>query len=177
MALSAHAILNDSMVPMLQSLAAILDKASAYAEQKKIDPAVLASARLAPDMFPLARQVQTACDSLKNAAAYLAGREPQRFEDNEKTLEELKARIAKCVAHVESFPASAYDGAEGRKIVLPLIDKLVLEIDGAHYLTDWAIPHFYFHVATAYDILRHNGLDVGKRDYLAHIGRFVHERG
>ncbi|MFL6688577.1 MAG: DUF1993 family protein [Alphaproteobacteria bacterium] len=176
MTLSVHSVLTESMVPMLQSLSAIFDKASAFAEAKKIDPAVLASARLAPDMFPLTRQVQIACDMLKSAAAYLAGAEPQRFEDNEKTLEELKARIGKCIAYVESFPASAYDGAESRKIVVPLIDKLVLDIDGAHYLTDWAIPHFYFHVATAYDILRHNGLDIGKRDYLAHIGRFVHER-
>jgi hypothetical protein len=177
MGFSAHNILTESMVPMLQSLSAILDKAGAFAEQKKIDPAVLASARLAPDMFPLTRQVQTACDTLKNAAAYLAGEQPKRFEDNEKTLEDLKARIAKCVAHVESFPAAKYDGAETRQITIPLIDKLVLEIDGAHYVTDWAVPHFYFHVTTAYDILRHNGLEVGKRDYLAHVGRFIHERG
>jgi hypothetical protein len=177
MSLSVHAILTESMVPMLQSFSAILDKAAAFAETKKIDPTVLASARLAPDMFPLTRQVQIACDMLKNAAAYLAGQEPQRFDDNEKTLDDLKARIAKCIGYVESFPASAYEGAETRKIVMPLIEKLVLETDGAQYLADWTIPHFYFHVATAYDILRHNGLDIGKRDYLAHVGKFVHERG
>ena len=172
-----HSILTESMVRMLQSLSAILDKASAYAEQRKIDPATLASARLAPDMFPLSRQVQTACDALKNAASVLAGEEPKRFEDNEKTLDDLKARIASCISYVESFPAGKFEGAEKRQITLPLIDKLVLEIDGAHYLTDWAIPHFYFHVVTAYDILRHKGLDIGKRDYLAHVGRFIHERG
>src|SRR3954469_4443228 len=173
--LSAHSIITETMVPTLQSFSAILDKAIAYAEVRKIDPVVLASARLAPDMFPLTRQVQIACDMLKNAAAYLAGQEPQRFDDNEKTLDDLKARIAKCIGYVESFPASAYEGAETRKIVMPLIEKLVLETDGAQYLADWTIPHFYFPVATAYDILRHNGLDIGKRDYLAHVGKFVHE--
>jgi hypothetical protein len=176
MSLSAHSIINETMVPMLQSLSAILDKASQYAEQKKIDPAVLASARLAPDMFPLTRQVQIACDTLKNAAALLAGQQPQAFEDNEKTLDELKARIAKCVAYVQSIKASAYDGAETRTITMPLIDKLVFEADGAHYLQDWALPHFFFHVVTAYDILRHTGLEIGKRDYAAHVGRFIHER-
>ena len=103
MTLAVHAILNESMVPMLQSLSAILDKAIAYAEQKKIDAAVLPNARLAPNMFPLTRQVQTACDTLKNAAACLAGREPKRFEDNEKTLEDLKARIAGCLSSCAGF--------------------------------------------------------------------------
>ena len=173
--------MHDTLVPtanrMLGNLANFLDKAAAFAEAKKFDATVLLNARLAPDMFTLTRQVQIACDMLKNAAAYLAGQEPQRFDDNEKTLDDLKARIAKCIGYVESFPASAYEGAETRKIVMPLIEKLVLETDGAQYLADWTIPHFYFHVATAYDILRHNGLDIGKRDYLAHVGKFVHERG
>ena len=177
MTLAVHAILNESMVPMLQSLSAILDKAIAYAEQKKIDAAVLPNARLAPNMFPLTRQVQTACDTLKNAAACLAGREPKRFENNEKTLEDLKARIAGCLSYVRDFGAEDYDGAEARPITRPLIDKLVLETDGARYLTDWAMPHFYFHVVTAYDILRHNGVDIGKRDYLSHVRQFIHERG
>lgn len=177
MTISVHAILTESLVPMLQSLSAILDKASTYAEAKKLDPAVLAGARLASDMFALSRQVQTACDNLKNGAAHLVGQQPKRFEDTERTLEELKARIASCIAYVQGFPASAYEGAETRTITIPLIDKLVLEIDGAHYLTDWVMPHFYFHVVTAYDILRHNGLDIGKRDYLAHVGRFIHQRG
>jgi hypothetical protein len=177
MTLSVHSILTESMVPMLQSLSAILDKANALAEGKKINPTVLASARLAPDMFPLTRQVQIACDMLKSAAARLAGQEPKKFGDNEKTLEELKTRIAACIAYVQGFSAADYEGAEARKIVMPLIDKLVLETDGAHYLTDWTIPHFYFHIVTAYDILRHNGLEIGKRDYLAHIAHMIVERG
>src|SRR5689334_1341801 len=111
MTLSVHGILTQSMMPMLQSLSAILGKASAFAESEKIDPTTLANARLAPDMFPLTRQVQTACDTLKNAAALLAGEQPKRFEDNEKTVEDLKARIASCIAYVESFPAAKYDGA------------------------------------------------------------------
>ncbi len=175
--LSAHGIVTQTMVPMLQSLSAILDKASAFAEARKVDPAVLAGARLAPDMFPLTRQVQIACDMLKNAAAHLAGAQPKRFEDNEKTLDELKARIAGCIAYVQRFPASAYEGAESRKITMPLMEKMVLEADGADYLKDWCLPHFFFHVVTAYDILRHNGLELGKRDYLSHAGRFIHERG
>lgn len=175
--LDVYKVLTESMLPMLQSLSAILDKAAQHAEAKKIDPAVLVSARLAPDMFPLSRQVQIACDSLKNAAAHLAGKEPRRFPDDEKTLEELKSRITNCIGYVQSFGATDYEGAGTRTITVPLIDKLVFETDGAHYLTDWAMPHFYFHVVTAYDILRHNGLEIGKRDYLAHIGRFIHERG
>ncbi|HUJ46319.1 MAG TPA: DUF1993 domain-containing protein [Rhizomicrobium sp.] len=175
--LTAHAVLNETMIPMLQSLAAILDKAAQFAETKKIDPVVLASARLAPDMFPLTRQVQMACDTLKNAAALLAGEQPERFEDNEKTLDDLKARIAKCIAYVQSFKASAYDGAEARQLTVPLINKLVFEADGATYVKDWAIPHFFFHVVTAYDILRHNGLEIGKRDYLSHAGQYIVERG
>jgi len=177
MSLSAHSVITESMIPMLQSLSAILDKTAQYAEAKKIDPAVLASARLAPDMFPLTRQVQIACDTLKNAAALLAGQQPKRFDDNEKTLDELKTRIAKCIEYVQSFKAEAYKGAESRRLTVPLIDKLVFEADGATYVKDWAIPHFYFHVVTAYDILRHNGLEVGKRDYLAHIGEYIRERG
>jgi len=176
MGLSIHSILVESMVPMLQSLSAVLDKAIAFAEARKIDPAVLANARLAPDMFPLTRQVQIACDMLKDVAARLAGQEPKTFEDAEKTLDELKARITACLAYVESFSAADYEGAETRRINRLLIDKLVLDTDGAHYLADWAMPHFYFHVVTAYDILRHNGLEIGKRDYLAHVGKFIHER-
>lgn len=176
MALSVHSILNESMVPMLQSLSAILDKAIAFAETKKLDPSVLPNARLAPDMFPLTRQVQIACDMLKAAAARLAGQEPKTFEDNEKTLEELKARIAACIAYVQGFSAADHQGAETRHLVLPLFEKTVLECNGAQLLADWTIPHFYFHVATAYDILRHNGLEIGKRDYVSHVHRFIHER-
>jgi uncharacterized protein len=177
MSLSVHAIISESMVPMLQSLSAILDKASAFAEAKKLDPSVLPNARLAPDMFPLTRQVQIACDMLKIAAARLAGQEPKKFDDNETTMEELKQRIAASIAYVQGFSAADFEGADARQVTLPLINKLVLETDGAHFLTDWAIPHFYFHVATAYDILRHNGLEIGKRDYLSHVHRFIRERG
>ena len=176
MSFSAYSVINESLVPMLQSLSAILDKASAYAESKKIDPVVLASARLAPDMFPLTRQVQIACDTLKGAAAALAGEQPKRFEDNEKTLDELKTRIANCIEYVQSFKAEAYKGAEARQLTVPLINKIVFEADGATYVKDWLIPHFYFHVVTAYDILRYNGLEIGKRDYLTHAGKHVHDR-
>jgi hypothetical protein len=177
MTLSVRAVIAESLLPMLQSLSGILDKADTFAEAKKLDPSVLPNARLSPDMFPLTRQVQIACDMLKGAAARLAGQEPKKFEDDEKTLEDLKARIATCIAYVQSFSPADYQDADTRQITMPLIDKLVLEIDGAHFLTDWVMPHFYFHVVTAYDILRHNGVEIGKRDYLSHVNRFIRERG
>ena len=173
---SLHAMATETFVPMLRSLSSLLDKGAEHATAKKLDPATLVNARLAPDMFPLVQQVQIACDHAKGAAARLTGREPPRFEDNEKTLDELKARIAKTIDYVQSVPASAYEGAEDRAIKFPLIENLVFEANGFQYLRDWSLPHFYFHVVTAYDILRHNGIEIGKRDYLSHVGYAVHQR-
>jgi hypothetical protein len=167
---------SETFVPMLRSLSSLLDKGAEHATAKKLDPATLVNARLAPDMFPLVQQVQIACDHAKGAAARLTGREPPRFEDNEKTLDELKARIAKTIDYVQSVPASAYEGAEDRAIKFPLIENLVFEANGFQYVRDWSLPHFYFHVVTAYDILRHNGIEIGKRDYLSHVGYAVRQR-
>jgi hypothetical protein len=175
--LSIHALTVETFAGVLQSLSAILDKAVEHARTKKFDPNVFVTARLAPDMFPLSMQIQVACDHAKGDSARLAGVEPPRFEDNEKTMDELKARMAKTIDYIKSLNVDAFEGAEKRHIVQPLIDKLVLEADGAHFLRDWSLPHFYFHVVTAYDILRHNGVEIGKRDYLAHVGRLIHERG
>ncbi len=170
MTLSMHSISVDTFVPMLRTLSALLDKGVAYAEAKGMDPDALAEARLAPDMFPLSKQVQISCDFAKNAIARLTGKEPPRFEDNEKTIAELKARITKTLTYLASTNAAVFAGAEERQITFPLPGDLILDMKGHEYLRDWALPHFYFHVVTAYDILRHVGVQIGKLDYLAHAG-------
>ena len=177
MKFSIYTMAVETFVPMLGGLSNILDKAAQHASAKQLDAAVLVNARLAPDMFTLAQQVQIACDHAKNATARLMGDEPPRFEDNEKTIDELKARIAKTIEYVRSARPAAFEGAEAREITIPLIEKLVLEVNGVQLLKDWSLPHFYFHVVTAYDILRHHGVEIGKRDYLGHVAGFIHQRG
>jgi hypothetical protein len=165
MKISMHAMSVGLFTPMLKNLAAILDKGAASAAARKFEPAVLASARLAPDMLPLTRQVQLACDFAKNSTARLAGQEAPKFEDNESTLPELQARIEKTLAWLASVPPDAVDGSEERDITVPLRDRK-LEFKGLPFLQRWVLPNFYFHLVTVYDILRHNGVDVGKLDYL-----------
>ncbi|MBI1943162.1 MAG: DUF1993 family protein [Betaproteobacteria bacterium] len=149
----------------LKNLAAILDKAQAHAEAKKIDPLVLTSCRLYPDMFPLSRQVQIACDTAKGAVARLAGAEVPKHEDTEQTFPELKQRIAKTVAFIETFKPAQIDGGEDRDIALKLGTREV-QWKGMQYLLGFALPNFYFHAVTTYDILRHNGVELGKRDFI-----------
>ncbi len=165
MTLSMYQASAPRFVNMLTNLAAVLDKAAAHCEAKKIDPAVLLASRLYPDMFPLSRQVQIACDNAKGAVARLAGVEVPKHEDTEKTFDELKARIAKTIAFVNTVPAAQVDGSEDRDIHLKLGPR---EVDwkGMQYLLGFALPNFYFHVVTAYGILRHNGVEVAKRDYI-----------
>jgi hypothetical protein len=153
-----------SFVRMLGNLSAILDKAAAHAEAKKIDPAIFVNARLAPDMFPLSRQVQIATDMVKGCAARLAGIEVPRYEDNETTFADLQARIAKTKAFIESVSASQIDGSEDRQITLKFGSK-ELSFLGQAYLLDFVIPNFHFHLTTTYAILRHNGVELGKKDY------------
>lgn len=150
---------------MLGNLRAILLKGAAHAEARKIDPAVLVQARLAPDMLPLARQVQIASDNAKGCAARLAGIAPPKFEDNESTFPELVARIDKTVAFLKTVTPEQIDGSEDRAIKLPLPSG-TLDFKGLAYLIHFAIPNFSFHVVTAYDILRHNGVVLGKTDFL-----------
>jgi uncharacterized protein len=171
-----EAVAVDTFVPMLGSLLKILDKGAQHARAKSFDGAVLANARLAPDMFPLIRQVQIACDTAKNGTARLMGREPPRFDDNEQTLDELKTRVAKTIEYLEKADRGALKGVEDREIKIPFPDGRQLEMKGLEYLRDWALPHFYFHVVTAYDILRHNGVDIGKFDYLSHVGSAIRKR-
>jgi hypothetical protein len=153
----------------LNALSGVLDKAAAFATAKKVDPAVLLGYRLAPDMFALARQVQVACDQAKNGAARLAGVEPPRFEDNETTIDELKARIGKTVAFLKGLDGKAIDGSSEREITFPLGGERKGHMKGADYLNHFVLPNFYFHLTAAYAIVRHCGVDIGKRDFLGAI--------
>ena len=150
------------------NLSAILDKAAAHAEARKIDPSVLINARLAPDMFPLSRQVQSASDAAKGCAARLAGIEIPRFEDTETTFPELQARVAKTVAFLQGVKPAQIDGGEDRTITLKLRTREV-SFAAPDYLLNFALPNFFFHVTTAYGILRHNGVEIGKTDFLGSL--------
>src|SRR4029079_1532984 len=152
----------------LAALSKLLDKAEAHATAKKFDPANLLAARLRPDMFALTRQVQVACDLAKFGAARLAGIEPPKFEDNEKTIAELKARIAKTLDFVRSADRKAIDASAERTISFPLGPKKG-EMKGADYLNHFVLPNFYFHAVAAHMILRHNGVELGKQDFLSGI--------
>ena len=160
-----HALSVELFTNTLGNLALILEKAAASATHRKFDAAVLLGARLAPDMLPFTRQIQIAGDIAKNSVARLAGQDPPRFEDTETTIEQLRARVARTIDFLKSVPASALEGADTRDIKVPIGER-TLEFKGLDYLQRWAIPNVFFHVVTAYDILRHNGVDLGKRDFL-----------
>jgi hypothetical protein len=149
----------------LNNLSAILTKAQAHAGAKKIDPLVLTGARLAPDMFPLSRQVQIATDSVKGCAARLAGIEVPSYADTETTFDELLARVAKTVAFLQGIGAAQVDGTEGKAVQLKVGGR-ELNFTGQDYLLNFAIPNLFFHVTAAYAILRHNGVEIGKADFL-----------
>jgi uncharacterized protein len=150
---------------ILRNLSAILEKAEAHCAAKKIEPSALTSYRLFPDMFPLTRQVQIASDTAKGAVARLAGIDIPKYEDNEQTFAELKARIAKTIDFVESVSAAKIDGSDEKEIVLQMRSG-ERRFTGMQYLLGHAYPNFYFHVTTAYNILRHNGVEVGKADFI-----------
>jgi hypothetical protein len=149
----------------LNNLAHILKKGEEYAEAKKIEPAVLLNSRLFPDMYPLTRQVQIATDMAKGGAARLAGLEVPKYDDNETTFAELQARIAKTIAFIDSVKPVQMEGAETRDITIT-VRKMELAFKGQAYLLAWVQPNVYFHVTTAYNILRHNGVELGKADFL-----------
>lgn len=173
MSISLHALTVGSFAPMLKTLSGILAKAAQEVRDRGGDAEALFGARLADDMLPLSAQVQIATDHAKGATARLTGRTPPVFEDTEKTLADLDARIAKTVAFVEAATPNMFEGGEARTISFPLMDGVRFEADGASYLRDWALPQFYFHVVTAYDILRHEGATIGKRDFMAHVAYAV----
>jgi hypothetical protein len=152
-------------VRMLTNLSKVLDRAVAHAEARKIDPTVLVNARLYPDMLPLAKQIQIASDTAKGAASRLAGQEPPKYDDTETTFAELKARIDKTIALLNSFKPEQIDGSDEKTVTLQIRGNAT-PFAGLAYLMNHATPNFYFHVTTAYDILRHNGVEIGKSDYL-----------
>jgi uncharacterized protein len=165
MSLSIYSSLVPVSVHFLNNLSAILGKGAEFSKSRNIDESVLVTDRLAPNMFPLSRQIQIACDMVKGGAARLAGIEIPKFEDNETTLAQLQERIRKTVAFVESIPAAKFNGSETRQIKLQAGPR-ELEFVGDQYLHNWVLPNLYFHVTTAYNILRHNGVELGKIDYL-----------
>ena len=153
------------LTKMLTNLSNILKKGEEFAKAKNVDGAVLVGDRLSPDMFPLSKQVQIACDQVKNGMARLAGIEPPKFDDQESTFAELQERIAKTIAFANTIQPAQVDGTEAKEIKFS-IKEWHFEFVGEQYLLTWIIPNFYFHVTTAYNILRHNGVEIGKSDYL-----------
>ena len=149
----------------LANLAVILEKAAAHAEARRIDPAVLLGARLYPDMFPLTRQVQIACDFAKGATARLAGQQPPAWEDKEASFADLTARIARTREFIAGFKPAQFDGADVRTVEVPQRGE-VIRYAGLPYLAHAVLPNFFFHAATAYGILRHNGVELGKKDFI-----------
>jgi hypothetical protein len=165
MALSMYQVSVPVFINALNNLSTLLRKGEAFAQAKKIEPSVLLGMRLAPDMYPLTRQVQLASDNSKGPAARLAGLDRPSFEDTETTFDELQQRIAKTIAFLESIDASKLDGAESRTITLQVRNKDV-NFRGDAYLLHFVLPNFFFHIATAHAILRHAGVEIGKLDYL-----------
>jgi hypothetical protein len=165
MTLSLHDVSVPVFTRSLKALDAILAKAEAHAEARKIDPAVFLQSRLAPDMFPLLRQVQLASDFAKGGAGRLAGGELPAYADDEQTFADLHARIEKTLAYLASLDPAAFKGAETREISMTVRGE-VRRFEGQTYLLHVVMPNFFFHATTAYNILRHNGLEIGKRDFI-----------
>ena len=153
-------------VKALSNLRHCLNKGQAFVQEKKIDDTVLTQYRLAPDMLPFTRQILIACDNAKNGVARLAGIEPPKFEDTEVTFDDLKARIAKTLEWLATVPADQLNGTEDKDITFPSGRTTTAIMKGEAYLNHWLVPNVYFHVTMAYAILRHNGVDLGKADYL-----------
>jgi hypothetical protein len=163
-----------TFAPVLGSLSAILVKAADHAAARGIEPETLVRARLAPDMYDLAQQVRTACNMACGCIAQLTGQAAPAMADDEQTLEALKARIDATIDWLRAVPAGAFAGAEERRIVIPVPGgEFEFHMGGEDFVRDWSLPHFYFHVVTAYDILRHAGLELSKRDYMAHVARYL----
>ena len=168
MSLSTYQMSVELFVNMLTNLRSILVKAAAQADTRKLEAEVLERARLSPDMFPLSRQVLLAADFAKNSAARLAGVEPPRFEDTEVQFTDLIARVDKTLDYLKTLTPAQFDGAETRHIKVPLRTR-TLEMEGLPFLQKWVLPNFYFHVTATYAILRHDGVAVGKQDYLGGV--------
>ena len=162
-----YEITNPQFIKMLNNLVKLIDKGVAHAETKKFDVEILLNARLAPDQFNFIRQVQIACDTAKLCASRITGKEAPVWEDNEKTISDLKARISKTIAYLSEFNAKDYEGSEARTVSQPRWEGKYLT--ATEFVLQHAIPNLYFHITTAYSILRHHGVDVGKKDYLGEM--------
>lgn len=169
MTISMHSASLPVFVKMLGNLSLWLDKAEVFAADRKFEVSVLLNARLAPDMLPLVRQIQIACDSAKFGIARLAGSVAPRMEDTETTVPELKARIQRTLDFIQSVPATEVEHSEGRVIQVPMRGRDPLQFNGENYLSFFAMPNFYFHLSTAYAILRHQGVELGKADFLGRL--------
>jgi hypothetical protein len=165
MKISMYGLSHDVFKKALTQLLHILEKGVASAKARNFDTSVLVGARLAPDMLPLVKQIQLTSDFAKNSMARLAGVDPPKFEDIETTMDELFARVRKTLDYIDTIPAASLEGSETRDIKIPLRDRTV-EFKGLEFLQKWALPNFFFHHVTAYNLLRHNGVDIGKKDYL-----------
>ncbi len=165
MPITMHQVAFPAVIRTLNALSTILDKAAAYCEARKVDPSVLLNYRLAPDMFALARQIQVATDQAKGMAARLSGTEVPSYPDTESTIEELKARIAKTIEFVQSIAPERFEGCEDREVTLKLRGG-ERTFNGRDYTFGFVLPNFYFHATTAYDILRHAGVEIGKLDFM-----------
>lgn len=152
----------------LNNLKAILEKGAAHAAARKYDPNLLAATRLTADMLPLTRQIQIASDAAKGAAARLSGVEPPKFEDNETTLADLVARVSKTIDYLQGFKPEQFEGSDDRTVTIPT-QRQTFTFPGLVYLRHWALPNFFFHVTTAYNLLRSNGVEIGKADYLGGV--------
>lgn len=169
MAISMYQLAVPMFVHNLTNLIDILEKGASFSDAKKLDPSVLPNSRLAPDMYPLAFQVQSACDTAKGCVARLAGQEPAVFADTEKTLPELIERVRKTITYIQGFNAAQIDGVEDKAILFAPAPGYEFHFTGISYLQTFAVPNFYFHFTTAYAILRHNGVDIGKGAFLGKI--------
>jgi len=165
MKISMYAMSHDVFKKALTQLLHVMEKAVANAKARNFDTSVLTGARLAPDMLPFVKQIQLTSDFAKNSMARLAGVDPPKFEDNETTMDELFARVRMTIEYIDSVPAASLEGSETRDIKIPLRDRTV-EFKGLEFLQKWALPNFFFHHVTAYNLLRHNGVDIGKKDFL-----------
>jgi uncharacterized protein len=166
MTISMHSASAPVFTKMLSSLLKWLDKAEAHAAARKFDSANYLGLRLAPDMLPFTRQIQIASDAAKGCMARLAGHEVPKWDDNEATFDEVRARVRKTIDYVNTFDAAALAGSEAREITIPMRSGDALKFDGESFLKHFAMPNFYFHVTTAYALLRHAGVEIGKGDFL-----------
>ncbi len=169
MTISMHNSSVGVFVRILNNLTTILDKAEGWVTERKLDPNAILLSRLAPDMFTFTRQIQIATDMAKGTCARLAGQTPPSFEDNEASFPDLKARVAKTIAYLESIPVASFEGAEDRPIKLllgPPTNRIERNFNGLDYLLGYGTPNVYFHYSMTYALLRHNGLEIGKKDYI-----------